>query len=226
MSCDHEARSGRVTFLVAVAVLGAAACLGASARSAAADDTFVTAVDGAIAFRETSGFRHHDDFVARSFSDPSASPNHAYGLPLTAAEGAEVDRRIGVQRKVDEVVDAIADRADFAGVYTDLIGGGVPVFLVTSVDSPIGATATRMLSGVATPRVEARQDASPGDSGGPYFTTSNGVTLAWGIHSDSLDDIDPPSPGSAWYSPMQWVFSTLLNKGYDIVLCTDQYCGL
>ena len=67
-------------------------------------------------------------------------------------------------------------------------------------------------------------DASPGDSGGPYFTTSNGVTTAWGIHSNSTA-ADPPG-GSAWYSPMQQVFSVLLAKGYDIVLCTDQYCGL
>jgi hypothetical protein len=67
-------------------------------------------------------------------------------------------------------------------------------------------------------------DAVPGDSGAPYFTTNQGVTLAWGIHSDSTS-ASPPG-GKAWYSPMSRVFSVLSNAGHPIVLCTDQYCGL
>ncbi len=67
-------------------------------------------------------------------------------------------------------------------------------------------------------------DASPGDSGAPYFTTSGGVTLAWGIHSDSTS-ANPPG-GSAWYSPMGWVFSKLSSYGEPITLCTDSTCGL
>jgi streptogrisin C len=67
-------------------------------------------------------------------------------------------------------------------------------------------------------------DAIPGDSGAPYFTTASGVTTAWGIHSDSTD-ANPPG-GSAWYSPIPWVQSTLQASGFPITFCTDQYCGL
>jgi hypothetical protein len=67
-------------------------------------------------------------------------------------------------------------------------------------------------------------DAIPGDSGAPYFTTSSGVTLAWGTHSDSTDSAPPG--GSAWYSPFPWIQTVLSNSGNQISLCTDQYCGL
>ncbi len=417
----------------------------------------LSAIDHAVQFRATSGFRSDRQYVDASFVDARTFPNWEYGLPLTSAEAAEVARRIAVQLKVDRVIDDVADLPDFAGVYSDLPAGGVPVFLVTRSDSPIGAKVSELLAGVASPRIEVvkysrhdlesikariwadrdglraagiviqsaaldiahnrvvvgvlgltanmastlverydavqavdepvdnemdtcnsvddcypmkgglrirevghpssyctsgfnvrlsntstfrvltaghclgkalngptgawthggtefgsgtyntwttgsdadaglisqanptvdnqlfgtstsdirtvggyvttasqnqndylcRQgatsgfwcgnialedkskdvdgrtidhqwvvnfDAIAGDSGGPYFTTSSGVTLAWGIHSDSTS-ANPPG-GSAWYSPMQWVFSVLSAANHPISLCTSQYCGL
>jgi hypothetical protein len=67
-------------------------------------------------------------------------------------------------------------------------------------------------------------DAIPGDSGAPYITTSSGVTLAWGTHSDSTS-ANPPG-GSAWYSPFPYIQSVVKASGNEISLCTEQYCGL
>ncbi len=67
-------------------------------------------------------------------------------------------------------------------------------------------------------------DASPGDSGGPYFLTWAANTYAFGIHSDSTA-LDPPGD-KGWYSPISRVLSVLNNAGYPVVLCTDSTCGL
>jgi hypothetical protein len=67
-------------------------------------------------------------------------------------------------------------------------------------------------------------DADGGDSGGPYLTYANtSDARAWGIHSDSLPDDTPPG-GEAWYSPMGWVFDTLIANGTPVVLCIDADC--
>jgi V8-like Glu-specific endopeptidase len=66
-------------------------------------------------------------------------------------------------------------------------------------------------------------DAISGDSGGPYFLAVAGNTLAWGIHSDSTS-ANPPG-GSAWYSPMGWVFTKLNNYGVPITLCVNPTCS-
>ncbi len=59
-------------------------------------------------------------------------------------------------------------------------------------------------------------DASPGDSGAPYFIAWD----AYGIHSDSTDSGTPRS----WYSPMGWVFDKLDSYGVPITLCTSTTC--
>lgn len=59
-------------------------------------------------------------------------------------------------------------------------------------------------------------DASPGDSGAPYFIGYE----AYGIHSDSTDS----GPARSWYSPMGWVFSKLSSYGEPITLCTAATC--
>lgn len=62
-------------------------------------------------------------------------------------------------------------------------------------------------------------DAIPGDSGGPYYL----LRVAYGIHSSSTP-ANPPG-GSAWYSPMDWVFSKLDSYGEPIVLCKNSTCS-
>lgn len=451
----------------AAVVMIVIACLTPGTLTAAADestedggqDAIESLTEHAVRFREASGFRSDATFVEGTFLDRQAFPNTDYGIPLTAEEGAEVTRRIAIQLKVDPVIEAVASAPGFGGAYTDLIGGGIPVFQVTDSDASFQADIARSMVGVSEFRIELVQhtrselealkaviwsdrpiwakvgidlqsaaldiiantvvvgvsdltdgkatalreryrgievvdelpdnqmdacnsrddctapfkgglkivelnhptnwctsgfnvrlagtstyrvltaghclglaingpnaawthhsvqfgtgkantwaansnadaglisvgapagadnlmygagsgdirtvggyttaasqnvndylcrsgaksgfwcgnitledkvkdvdgksikhqwvvnfDAMPGDSGAPYFTTSLGVTQAWGIHSDSTS-ADPPG-GSAWYSPMTYIFSTLDAKGFPITLCTNQYCGL
>ena len=58
-------------------------------------------------------------------------------------------------------------------------------------------------------------DASPGDSGAPYFYTNEFD----GIHSDSTDDGAPP-PRYAWYTPYVWA-ATVVST---VDICLDANC--
>jgi hypothetical protein len=64
-------------------------------------------------------------------------------------------------------------------------------------------------------------DACPGDSGGPYYIQ---FTI-YGIHSDSTSGCNPGT-NHAWYSPMDWVVTTLGNGGWDVILCLHSDCTL
>jgi hypothetical protein len=138
-------------FIVSVTLIPPTAT---ASEPTAVSQSGLSAIDHAVQFRVTSGFRSDRQYVDASFVDARTFPNWAYGLPLTSAEAAEVARRIAVQLKVDRVIDDVADLPDFAGVYSDLPAGGVPVFLVTRSDSPIGAKVSELLAGVASPRIE------------------------------------------------------------------------
>ena len=62
-------------------------------------------------------------------------------------------------------------------------------------------------------------DACPGDSGAPYLVGN----IAWGVHADSTTGCDP-STNQSWYSPMEWVATTLAAKGHPIEACNDAAC--
>jgi hypothetical protein len=58
-------------------------------------------------------------------------------------------------------------------------------------------------------------DASPGDSGAPYFLGNT----AYGIHTDSTTDSEP-QPRYAWYSPIGWILSEA-----SVSLCISTSCS-
>jgi hypothetical protein len=64
-------------------------------------------------------------------------------------------------------------------------------------------------------QIEVDFDASPGDSGAPYFLGQ----WAYGIHSDSTDDT-APAPRYAWYSPYIWAAIAVSN----VDICLDADC--
>jgi hypothetical protein len=63
--------------------------------------------------------------------------------------------------------------------------------------------------------VEVEFDASPGDSGAPYFFGNT----AYGLHTDSTDD-DYTVTKRAWYSPISQA-----QLAVDIELCTTATCS-
>lgn len=108
----------------------------------------------ALAFRTKSGFRSDFAYVERSFLDTLAFPNQDYGVPLTSEEGTEVARRIGIQLRVDPVIEAVAGSAAFGGVWMDQAAGAVPVFQITFLDAAMVDQVSADLAGVVAPRFE------------------------------------------------------------------------
>lgn len=83
----------------------------------------------ALRFRTTFGFNASQAYVAASLVDKSAFPNLAYGVPLTAAEATEMDRRVALQDALTPASSFAAEQPDYAGVYVDQLQQGLPVFL-------------------------------------------------------------------------------------------------
>lgn len=60
--------------------------------------------------------------------DPAAFPVTTLGIPMTKAEGAEIDRRLRVQVGLDGAVTAGEQSPHWAGAWIDQAAGGLPVF--------------------------------------------------------------------------------------------------
>jgi hypothetical protein len=91
-----------IVFLVLLVPAGS----GTAQGSVAADrtqpaNTSTDPFNRATTFRTGSGFRSDAAYVNASLADPQSFPDMSYGVPLTAAEAAEIDRRLAVQLAVD-----------------------------------------------------------------------------------------------------------------------------
>jgi hypothetical protein len=86
-------------------------------------------------FREEFGLRSDDAFVRGSFADADRYTSDAWGVPLTAAEEAELARRSLVREKMEPALTTFATYSDFAGVYFDQRRGGLVVFMSTDVEA-------------------------------------------------------------------------------------------
>jgi hypothetical protein len=103
-----------------------------------ADGTDTSLIDAtpseadAIRFRSTFGFESSLAFVRSAAADGSRYSNVDYGVPLDAAEVAELNRRAAIQEAIDPMVEKASTNDTFAGVYLDQKAGGAPVFMFTA----------------------------------------------------------------------------------------------
>jgi len=111
-------------------------------------------VADAVRFRTTFGFDASASRVAASFADRSAFPNDEFGVPLTPAEAADMNRRIRLQQDAIPAAEFAASRPNYAGIYRDQLSGGIPVFLFTEVGSDDASAIQALLPKGAAFRVE------------------------------------------------------------------------
>lgn len=101
----------------------------APSTSASATARTDIAMSDAIRIRAEIGLRSDPDYVGRSFVDPKTFPVlDFYGMPVSRAEAAELERRIAVQQSVAGARVWASAQTTWAGAYTDQLAGGVPVF--------------------------------------------------------------------------------------------------
>lgn len=99
--------------------------------SASSADPTASEAD-ALRFRATFGLQGGLEFVRSAARDPSRYSNMDYGVPLDAAEVAELTRRATIQATIDLIVEKVAANDTFAGMYLDQRAGGMPVFMFTA----------------------------------------------------------------------------------------------
>lgn len=102
----------------------------------------------AVRLRSGLGFRADVDFIRAAIGDAVGFPDREWGVPLSRTEAAEVARRVAIQlAKSDAAVYAKA-LTESAGVYTDQLDGGAPVFLFAGdASSQLGEIESRLPAG-------------------------------------------------------------------------------
>lgn len=151
----------RITLAAAAGVVIAAGTFTPVAHSTTSADS--GPVDGiattsaistrAVQFRESYGFRSDAVFVQQSLTDASAFPDLRFGVPLTTAEGAEMQRRIQVQLAATPAAEWAALQPGFGGWYIDQLDGGTPVILVAGDPSTFGEAFAQHLAASISYRV-------------------------------------------------------------------------
>lgn len=116
----------------------------------AADDARVAE---AVRFRSGFGLRADVAFVRETILDTLSYSTEPYGIPLSAAEIAEMLRRGAIQNAMDAALDVARTRPDFAGAYLDQQRRGRPVFLFTSDRSSLLPELEQALPGGSDPQV-------------------------------------------------------------------------
>jgi len=97
-------------------------------------------------FRVDVGLRADASWVAQSLSDQDTfSVRQFNGVPLTAAEGAEIERRILIQQGAAAARDWASMQPGSAGGYTDQAAGGVMVFTFAGDPEPFRSQISRLL---------------------------------------------------------------------------------
>ena len=108
-------------------------------------------VDAAVAFRAKLGFQSDRVFVAASFGRQEFTKAR-WGVPLDAAESAEVGRRVKLQKDAGRALDRWATTDDAAGAYFDHGAKGAPVFLTSGDPTKGKAAVARELPAAANAR--------------------------------------------------------------------------
>ena len=93
---------------------------------AAAQPSSSYEVDHAISFRASLGFDSRLETVRKASTDRDAYPDLTWGIPLSAAEAAEIQRRIKVADAVLPAVEHAERDPTWAGWWMDNASGDVP----------------------------------------------------------------------------------------------------
>ncbi len=153
----------RVKVAMAAAIVVAAGTLAPVIHAAAnADSGPANAIAGATSmsaraaqYRESFGLRSDAAYVQQSLTDAAAFPNTRFGVPLTATEGAEMQRRIDVQLAATPAAEWAAAQPVFGGWYIDQLDGGTPVILVAGDPLAFGKGFAQHLASPVSYRVAA-----------------------------------------------------------------------
>jgi hypothetical protein len=129
---SHGTRSGAAAGLAAVALL--LQLVQPATGLAEVNDAQRMAVEQALRFRESSGFRADAAFVEATLTSGSEYDATRYGVPLSEAEETEIARRLDVQRRLGPAKDVAATLLGSAGYYIDQRAGGRPVSLFADID--------------------------------------------------------------------------------------------
>jgi N-acetylneuraminic acid mutarotase len=122
--------SARVAGLACALLLVFGAVPGAMAAPAPGTPPSAAQLDSAAAFRQKLGFRADRAYVAASFARQGFTKAR-WGVPLDAAEAAEVGRRARLQQDAGRALNEWAEQPGTAGAYFDHGAKGAPVFLTT-----------------------------------------------------------------------------------------------
>lgn len=90
--------------------------------------------DAAVEFRSSFGLRADPEYVAMAAGGGPEFSNLDWGVPLSAAEAAELQRRLDVRESLRTAIDYASSQPSYAGAYIDQLQGGMPVFLFADPD--------------------------------------------------------------------------------------------
>jgi hypothetical protein len=129
-----------LTILIGLLLAGLAALTPATTLAATDDE-----IAAAAHFRASIGFQHEEAFVRTTFTNTEDYPNDDWGVPLSKAEAAEMERRTRARLTYQDAIDYAVEQPGSAGVYIDQLHGGRPVFLFTTDVAEQKETLGRML---------------------------------------------------------------------------------
>ena len=148
---SHRHAPARVAVLLCAVVAAIVAAPVAVAGPGVGPAATHLEVDGAVAFRAKLGLRADRAYVEASFSGQGFSTTR-WGVPLDAAEAAEVGRRADLQQDMGRALDRWAANGDAAGAYFDHRARGAPVFLTTGDPAAARAAVARAMPAGANAR--------------------------------------------------------------------------
>ena len=131
------------TLMAALGSLALALALGASGGSAADDERTNAEVSStdyakALRFRTMFGLEADQALILRAETDPDYSTD-LYGVPLSAHEQRELQRRVGVEMSSRDAVKWASGESSFGGWYIDQLDRGAPVFLFKADSADLAA---------------------------------------------------------------------------------------
>jgi hypothetical protein len=131
-------------------LISATFTLGAAPTPGTAVDSDPRRSEAAVQFREAYGFRVDADYVTQSLGDARLFSNTEFGVPLTEAEAAEVQRRTEVLALIEPAIDAVSKLQEFAGVFIDHTRGGIPTFLFAGSSAGPDVVRAAMSTGISS----------------------------------------------------------------------------